>query len=174
MRLSDWNSVDFKGFLGEVMGDGVESLLAEWMPASPTPELVPTPMPRRTPESAVTLTEPGQFAAMVDIGLDRYLTTLTDEQRKLAEVAQQGLLVIKGVGGSGKTTVAAYRVKALADRIQLQPRLLGSSPRRVLYLCFNKSLADTVERMLATLYTGAVPPFVEVRTIYNWVTRVSL
>lgn len=170
VRMSAWNTIDFKGYFGEGIGDGIETLLAERMPASPKPGHVPSPVPLRAPGSAVTLTEPGQFAAMVDIGLDRYLTTLTDEQRKLAEVMQQGLLVIKGVGGSGKTTVAAYRVKALADRIELQPRLMGAGPRRVLYLCFNKPLADTVERILATLYHGAIPSFVEVRTVYNWVT----
>lgn len=169
VRRSAWNEIDFTGFFGADLGDRIETLLAESAPAAPRPESVPMPLPRLTASAPITLTEPGQFAAMLEMGLDRYLTTLTDEQRALAGVQQQGLLVIKGVGGSGKTTVAAYRVKTLADRIQAQPALLDSGPRRALYLCFNKLLADTVERVLVTLYGAAIPPFVRVSTLHSWI-----
>lgn len=168
VRRSAWNDIDFAGYFGEELADSIETLLAESAPSTPRPENVPLPLPRLTASAPVTLTAPGQFAAMLEMGLDRYLTTLTDDQRALAEIRQPGLLVIKGVGGSGKTTVAAYRVKTLADRIQRQPALLQSGPRRVLYLCFNKPLADTVERVLLTLYGAVIPPIVQVRTLHSW------
>ncbi len=116
------------------------------------------PIPRLTAGDTITVTSPGQFARMAELGLDRYLTFLTDEQRALAELDARSLTVIKGCAGSGKTTIAVHRVRFLADRILRQPQLLGDAPRRVLYLCYNNVLAQVVDRRCLRRSTAAPYP----------------
>jgi superfamily I DNA/RNA helicase len=128
----------------------------------------PVPVPVRTASDVVRITAAGQFSGMLDMGLDRYLTMLTDEQRSLAEQEQHGLLVVKGSGGSGKTTVAVHRVRYLADQIAMQPTLGENAPRRVIYVCYNRTLAQVVRQMLVTLYGKQVPSSIEVSTLHQW------
>ncbi len=128
----------------------------------------PVPVPLRTADDVVTVTSAGQFEHMLDMGLDRYLTMLTEEQRSLAEQEQRGLLVVKGSGGSGKTTVAVHRLRHLAEQIALQPALGHGDSRRVIYVCFNRTLAQVVRQMLVTLYGKQPPSSIEVSTLHQW------
>ncbi|HEY7834814.1 MAG TPA: 3'-5' exonuclease [Ktedonobacterales bacterium] len=139
---------------------------AQALPVANVP--VPLPIPLASDDDVITITAPGQYEAMVDMGLDRYLALLTEEQRDLAEMAQTGLLVVKGSAGSGKTAIATHRVRFLADRLMRQPALLASARRKVLYLCYNRTLAQTVKQMLATLYGHQPPDCIEVSTIGQW------
>lgn len=145
----------------DLCGDSYES-------AAANTTSVPMPIPMDPEDDYVTLTSPEQYLCMSKIGLDRYLTTLTEQQRELARTEQRGLLVVQGSGGSGKTTVAVYRLRHLADRIMAQPSLQGSDERRVLYLCYNRTLADVVKQMLRTLYGGEAPQHIEVHTLHQW------
>lgn len=128
----------------------------------------PMPVPLGSEEDVITITTPGQFVQMMEIGLERYLTTMTERQKELAHTDQRGLLVVQGSGGSGKTTVAVHRLRYLADRITMQPELQATDTRRVLYLCFNRALADVVRQMLGTLYGGQAPEHIEVYNIHQW------
>ena len=128
----------------------------------------PLPVPLDPEHDTVMITSPDQFLGMLEMGLDRYLMTLTERQAELARVEQRGLLVVQGSGGSGKTTVAAHRLRYLADRIAAQPSLQEDDERRVLYLCYNRTLAEVVRQMLRTLYSGEAPRMVEVRTLHHW------
>lgn len=128
----------------------------------------PLPIPLATENDVFVITTPGQFAQMAELGLDRYLAVMTDEQRELARATQTGLLVVQGSGGSGKTTVAVHRTRFLADQIIAQPRMLDDGPRRVLYICFNYALAQTVKQLLASLYGEQPPDHIEVTTLHAW------
>ncbi len=128
----------------------------------------PMPVPLSSAKDVITITAPGQFVQMIEIGLERYMTMLTDQQNELVHLKQHGLLVVQGSGGSGKTTVAVHRLRYLADRISMQPELQATGIRRVLYLCFNRTLADIVRQMLNTLYGGQVPDHVDIYTIHAW------
>lgn len=132
------------------------------------PGSAPMPIPLSSADDVITITAPGQFRHMMEIGLDRYLTTLTEQQLMLARTKQRNLLVIQGSGGSGKTTIAVHRLRYLAEQITLQPQLQGECARRVVYLCFNRALADVVKQMLSTLYGGQPPEHIEVWNLHRW------
>ncbi|MGH2486842.1 MAG: 3'-5' exonuclease, partial [Ktedonobacterales bacterium] len=63
---------------------------------------------------------------------------------------------------------AVHRLRYLAKGIVMQPMLPTSGVRRVIYLCFNRALADVVRQMIHTLYGGQVPGNVEVSTLDKW------
>lgn len=123
-----------------------------------------TPVIRLDEESPVALQQAEQFRAMLREGIARYLTYLDPEQQSVAKINARGLLLVKGGAGTGKTAVAIHRVKWLADR----PVLPGAGPERVLYLCYNRVLANTVSQLLGALYSGSVPDPVEVNTFHTW------
>ncbi len=123
-------------------------------------ELVPAV--RADEDAPLAIAEATQFAQLLDEGLSRYLTYLDDDQRRLVDLQVSGLLLIKGSAGTGKTAVAIHRLLALAR----QPVLVGAS--KVLYLCFNRLLAQTVRLLIASLGGGDVPPEIEVKTFHGW------
>lgn len=115
-------------------------------------------------ESPLAITAAGQFKAMVDEGVTRYLSYLDDEQRPLADLNVKGLLLVKGGAGTGKTAVALHRVLALARK----PALPGITADRVLYLCYNTLLARVARQLLETLCGGVLPETVSVNTFHTW------
>lgn len=143
------------------------AIVAEQKPADASIH-APVPIPLSSDDDVITITAPGQFGRMREVGLDRYLTLLTDEQRAIARMDQSGLMVVQGSGGSGKTTVAVHRLRFLADRMSAQPQLLPGGERRVMYVCFNKTLADAVKQMLRTLYGKQPPDHIEVCHLDLW------
>jgi superfamily I DNA/RNA helicase len=122
------------------------------------------PVIRCDEEDPVALQQAEQFRAMLREGIARYLTYLDPEQQGIAKINARGLLLVKGGAGTGKTAVAIHRVKWLADR----PVLPGAGPERVLYLCYNRVLANTVSQLLDVLYAGSVPDTVVVNTFHTW------
>jgi superfamily I DNA/RNA helicase len=115
-------------------------------------------------DSPLALRSAEQFREMIRDGLARYLAYLDPDQQWLVKMNVSGLLLVKGGAGTGKTSVAVHRLKALAD----QPALPGLGPERVLYLCYNTLLARTVGQMLSVLYGDDLPPTVEVKTFHTW------
>lgn len=128
-----------------------------WQPNAAEPLL---PVVRADEESPLALASAAQFRQMLADGMARYLAYLDDEQRALAELNVKGLLVVKGGAGTGKTAVALHRLLNLAR----QPALMG--PDRLLYLCFNNTLARAATQLLRVLNGGELPPGVEVRTFH--------
>jgi superfamily I DNA/RNA helicase len=129
--------------------------------APPNARFEPMPCTRLTDEDPLAVASAEQFGRILEDGVERYLTYLDEEQRYLAEAQASGLLLIKGGAGTGKTAVAIHRVLALAR----QPRLI--EPSRVLYLCYNRMLAQTVRELLAFLSGGSLPPTIEARTFHD-------
>ncbi|OYY04506.1 MAG: DNA helicase UvrD [Sphingobacteriia bacterium 35-40-5] len=75
---------------------------------------------------------------------------LTGEQKKVLFLPPQGPIQIKGVAGSGKTTIALYRAKHLTET---QNDLFSTA--KVVIFTFNKTLSayiDAVKRHINTLY----------------------
>lgn len=75
---------------------------------------------------------------------------LTGEQKKVLFLPPQGPIQIKGVAGSGKTTIALYRAKHLTET---QNDLFSTA--QVAIFTFNKTLSsyiDAVKRHINTLY----------------------
>jgi hypothetical protein len=134
----------------------------ELQPAAPPTAWLARPVVRATADDPIALTAAEDFRAMVDTGVAHYLTYLDDSQRRLVDLRAEGLLLVKGGAGTGKTVVAIHRILAMAR----QPPLTG--PRGILYLCFNRLLAESVRELLTQLSAGALPPEIEVKTFHGW------
>jgi hypothetical protein len=107
------------------------------------------------------------------------LLDLAPEQEKLVHMRTSGPTLIKGVAGSGKTTVGVYRAMnearsegaSVAKRILL--RAIGrdvSSPRRVLFLTYSVTLAKAVHAMFRELF-GSRADLVETASLHGWARR---
>lgn len=75
------------------------------------------------------------------------------EQQKYVDMEHAPLIVLKGVAGSGKTTVGVYRAIRLAEK-----------GRRVLMLTFNPILASTTRSLIQELI-GPLPANLEVMPV---------
>lgn len=75
----------------------------------------------------------------------KLMLDLSPEQEKIVGTQANGTLLIKGVAGSGKTTVGVYRALHLAKN----RRLFTSKP--VLFLTYNETLAHVVEKIFLEL-----------------------
>lgn len=94
--------------------------------------------------------EPDPEQAMPDL-----IRIMDLQQEQLARSLGEGHRVIHGVAGSGKTMILGYRCLHLA-RITKKP---------ILVLCFNRSLADWLTRMLAE---KGLSGQVTVRNFHGW------
>ncbi|MGL5981484.1 MAG: UvrD-helicase domain-containing protein [Phocaeicola sp.] len=68
---------------------------------------------------------------------------LQPEQQKVLELSPKGAVLIKGVAGSGKTTVAVYRVKYL---IENYPSLFSQT--NVAIFTYNRLLANYMQGLV--------------------------
>lgn len=87
----------------------------------------------------------------------RLMLNLSPEQERLVRMRARGVLLIKGVAGSGKTTVGIYRAIAQAE-----------AGRRVLMMTFNKTL-NQVTRSLIEELIGPLPENLTVVNFDRWV-----
>jgi superfamily I DNA/RNA helicase/mRNA-degrading endonuclease RelE of RelBE toxin-antitoxin system len=88
--------------------------------------------------------------------IKRLLLELEPEQRRYVDLRTRGPFLLRGVAGSGKTTIGIYRAKTRAD-----------AGGRVLYLTYNKSLVGAVKELFEELY-GGLPSGIEVSTVDSW------
>lgn len=98
-----------------------------------------------------------------------FILHLDEEQRRLAELnvaTQEEVrklgrpILVKGGPGSGKSTVALYRVRKIVETFE------GSlfDPPSVLLLTYTNALTNANKALLTELM-GALPPYVQVRTL---------
>ncbi|MBU0662941.1 MAG: UvrD-helicase domain-containing protein [Proteobacteria bacterium] len=80
-------------------------------------------------------------------GLISFLLKLDEGQKRLTEWAMKGPTLVKGGAGTGKSTVALYRVKALLER----PGATGSE--KVFFTTYTRSLISASEQLLKQLLT---------------------
>ena len=76
-----------------------------------------------------------------------FLLQLDEDQLKLTQWALKGPTMVRGGAGTGKSTVALYRVKALLE----QPGASGTE--RVLFATYTRSLLTVTQQLLEQLLT---------------------
>jgi len=87
----------------------------------------------------------------------KLLLRLEDEQKILVDKqTQKSPILIKGTVGSGKTTIAIYRIRNFADEYN-----------RILYLTYNHTLMEAARTLIFEL-NGRIPRGVEFSTVHGW------
>jgi len=89
------------------------------------------------------------------------LLNLDPSQQRVVDLSSRGVIVVQGVAGSGKTSVALHRIHRLVSGTTLL------EPRTVLLLTFNRSLANAARELLEAL-GGRDVKGVEVQTLHRW------
>ena len=121
------------------------------------------PAPDAAPE-AEAAAEPDPLAEASERGLGGYLTAIGREQALLVDLdtsGRTGLTFVKGGAGTGKSAIAIHRAIRLASAPEL-----GYGP--VLYLCYNRALAETVRGAIEELAEPAVASRVFAYTFHGW------
>lgn len=95
-----------------------------------------------------------------------FLLRLDEDQLKLTRWALQGPTMVRGGAGTGKSTVALYRVKALLER----PGATGRE--RVLFTTYTRALLTVTRQLLDQLLTADQMRRVEVATCDQIAWRV--
>lgn len=95
-----------------------------------------------------------------------FLLRLDEDQLKLTQWALKGPTMVRGGAGTGKSTVALYRVKALLER----PGSTGSE--RVLFTTYTRSLLTVTLQLLEQLLSPEQMKRVEVATCDQIAWRV--
>lgn len=98
--------------------------------------------------------------------IKRLLLNLTDEQMEYVHVKATGPILIKGVAGSGKTTIGLYRANYLAELIEERRRMFDEKVS-ILLLTYNKALARALKQLYIELY-GELPYTITISTYDRW------
>lgn len=101
---------------------------------------------------------------MRDAGLPDVRALLSADQYKLITQSRSQPVVIQGRAGSGKTTVALYRVSWLTFADESSAQDVPVDPARVLIVMFNKALQTFIEKSIAQLKLDKS----EIRTFHAW------
>lgn len=96
----------------------------------------------------------------------RLLLNLTDEQLALVRVSASGPILIKGVAGSGKTTIGLYRAHYLVEAIEQQRRMFNESSA-FLVLTYTSTLVKALRQLYKELY-GELPRSIRIDTFSQW------
>ncbi|MDO8519478.1 MAG: UvrD-helicase domain-containing protein, partial [Deltaproteobacteria bacterium] len=91
------------------------------------------------------------------------LSLITPEQFKLITREPQKPMMIQGIAGSGKTTVALHRLAWLLHKDNA-----GLDPAKCLVVMFNRSLKNYIETTLPELNIHGVP----ILTFQQWASRI--
>lgn len=91
--------------------------------------------------------------------IKKLMLNLTPVQERYVGYAQPGAVVLRGVAGSGKTTVGLYRTIARAQ-----------AGRRVLLLTYNNTLVAALESLVREL-AGDIPPNLTIQTVDSCLWR---
>jgi len=91
------------------------------------------------------------------IKLPDLMQVMDMQQEQVARTLGDGHRVIHGVAGSGKTMILVFRAALLAAATRPE--------RPILVLCFNRALADRIDRMLRA---RGVDERVQVRSFHQW------
>lgn len=107
-----------------------------------------------------------QLAGYCEGHLKRLMLNLTDEQTELVYVSANGPLLIKGVAGSGKSTIGLYRLHYLVEWLnKFDPKASA------LLLTYSKTLAKALQNIYRELY-GALSPRMKISDFETWLLKV--
>jgi superfamily I DNA/RNA helicase/mRNA-degrading endonuclease RelE of RelBE toxin-antitoxin system len=107
-----------------------------------------------------------QLAGYCEGKIKRLLLNLTPEQASYVHIDASGPVLIKGVAGSGKTTIGLYRAQYLAELIA-EKRAMFDEETRVLVLTYTSTLAGALRELLVELY-GEELESLHVQTFDGW------
>ena len=99
-----------------------------------------------------------------DHGLSDVLALITPEQYRLITASRGQPLIVQGRAGSGKTTVALYRVAWLTYAPDDDTTIVPVDPSKVLIVMFNKALSTFVAQSLRRLKLEGV----RLNTFHGW------
>lgn len=103
--------------------------------------LYPRPIEEIITEREYVLKQPEDLDRFVEGSLTTFLLKLDPEQEKLKTFGKQGPILVKGGPGTGKSTLAIYRVQSLLEQ--------GFKP--VLFTTYTKALVTYSEQLLTQL-----------------------
>jgi len=106
---------------------------------------------------------PSEKVAFEELTFEDWMLYLHPGQKALVTREFNGPARLRGVSGSGKTVVAVHRARQAARR-----NIRNHSTGKVLFITFNRSLSDLVDRLLMRLCTPAEYAQVEVATHGRW------
>lgn len=124
----------------------------------------PVPVPRVSADDPIPLATPGLLVEMAGRGFADYFTALDERQATLVTLDTSnwgGLAFVKGGAGTGKSSIAIRRAIHLAG-----VPALGAG--RVLYLCYNRVLVETVRQAIDSLADPAIAQEIEVTSFHRW------
>ena len=102
--------------------------------------------------------------------IKQLLLNLNDEQESYARIRANGPVLIKGVAGSGKTTIGLYRAHRLAQAIEKTGRMFGEDAS-VLLLTYSKTLTTALEQLYRELYGEELPYSIKVEAYKEWMLQ---
>jgi hypothetical protein len=97
--------------------------------------------------------------------IKQLLLNLSAEQDRLVHLQTTGPTLIKGVAGSGKTTVGIYRAM---DQSYIRDLFEQDRDPQVLFLTYTETLARVVEQIFLELYGSEQAKRVEVWVLRDW------
>ncbi len=103
--------------------------------------LYPRPIEEIAAEREFVLKQPEDLDRFVEGSLTTFLLKLDPEQEKLKNFGKQGPILVKGGPGTGKSTLALYRVQSLLDK----------GFKSVLFTTYTKALVNYSEQLLSQL-----------------------
>lgn len=97
--------------------------------------------------------------------IKQLLLNLSPEQDRLVNMQTSGPTLIKGVAGSGKTTVGIYRAMA---QTHMRDLFMQKQDPRVLFITYTETLARVVQQMFEEVYGADGAKRVEVWVLRDW------
>jgi superfamily I DNA/RNA helicase/mRNA-degrading endonuclease RelE of RelBE toxin-antitoxin system len=142
--------------------------------------LYPAPVERIASQPDYQLLDVADLAAFVDGSLSAFLLKLDTQQKPLVNWALKGPTLVKGGPGSGKSTVALYRIRALVEQSAAEGREVPS----VLFTTYTNALTKTSESLLHQLLRdqlnlapgASLPKAIRITTLHKtaiWIARHS-
>lgn len=137
-------------------------------------------------EPDLALFDPEDLERYAEGTLSAFLLHLDERQRPLVDWALSGPTLVKGGPGSGKSTVALYRLRELVRHYmeEAQSGRLPGAPPDTLFTTYTNALTNASESLLSQLLRdvlelkddGRLPGHIRVTTldkIVVWITRSS-
>ena len=121
--------------------------------------LFPKPIAQVQTQPDLVLQTPEDLTKFVEGTLTAFLLQLDAEQEALAKRSLIGPALIKGGPGTGKSTVALYRARALVEQ-----GAVGGRPPSILFTTYTNALVSASEQLLQSLL-GPLPHELSVKTV---------
>jgi len=102
--------------------------------------------------------------------LKKLLLNLNEEQEQYVQMNANGPVLIKGVAGSGKTTIGLYRAHLLAERLAGAGRMFREGTS-ILLLTYTRALTKALEQLYRELYGDELSYELEVASHKDWMLQ---